>query len=540
MPTWAPHRSCLSGALVRIAWMATAAVLVGASVGVAEAAPLSSGQAVPGATGTGTSGASSPTNSRNATFGPLTLVLTNDTVTSSFTLATPARTTFARVQTAVRPASAPDSTDGRLDFGSFTDVTVYRTRTLTASTTLAPGDYIARSAYLLDGRWVDGEDRVSFTISAPTPATQTAPDRPAPARPTPGRPAPTQPAPTQPAPTQPAPVRPPGNGPVSVGSMSGFSPGGDFPFLPDAQLAHDLDGVVATGATWVRVDFPWSTMEPTKGDHQWGNLDRVTAAAAARGLKVLALPAYSPAWARPGCRTDKCPPADPADFAAFVAAAGRHFGPDRVQAWELWNEPNIAAFWAPKPDTAAYAVLLAKAAAALRAARPDAFILSAGLSPAYSDGTSVAPVDFVRRLYALGAMRHVDAVAIHPYSDKDLPLTSGTESWNTFLQMETVHNVMVANGDGAKQVWGTEFGVATGASSQSTSEAKQAAVIEQGFQRLGDGTWPWLGPLFAYSLRDSADDISNWQSNFGLLRHDGSPKPAYTSFKTAMKLPLAR
>jgi hypothetical protein len=162
------------------------------------------------------------------------------------------------------------------------------------------------------------------------------------------------------------------------------------------------------------------------------------------------------------------------------------------------------------------------------------------MSPAYTDGMNVSPIDAVKRLYALGAMRNVDAVGVHPYSATALPLTAGTESWNTFLQMRIVHDVMVANGDGAKQVWGTEFGVATGTSAQSTTEAQQSAIITQGYGRLADGTWPWLGTLFAYSLRDHANNISDWQSNFGLTRYDSSPKPAYAAFTRAMQAPLVR
>ncbi len=412
-------------------------------------------------------------------LGPLTLTVapTSGAVTGTFTLTTAKATTFTRVQIAVRPASDPTSTDGRLDFGTVSQVTVSGTRTFTMSTTSLPaGSYVARPTYLLNGVWVDGSTRVPFTVPSTTSPTPT---------PTPA--------------------------PAVVGDVAGFSPGGDFPFLSGTQLDRDLAGIQATGAKWVRIDFPWSVMEPSPGVYDWTHVDRVVGAASARGLKVLALPAYTPAWARPGCGTDKCPPADPDTFARFVAEAGRRFGPDRVQAWELWNEPNIPGFWAPKPNIDAYATLLAKGAAALKAARPGAYVVSAGLSPAYTDGTNVSPIDSVKRLYALGAMRNVDAVGIHPYSAKALPLTAGTESWNTFLQMSVVHDVMVANGYGDKQVWGTEFGVATGTSAQSTTEEQQAAIITQGYSRLADGTWPWLGMLFAYSLRDHANNISDWQ-----------------------------
>jgi hypothetical protein len=462
---------------------------------------------------TGVGGGPTAQASGGASAGPLTLLLDAGRVSATFEVRTTAATTLTDVAVAMDPVDS-----GAVQHvGGAGSTVVDGTRTFRLTGSVPPGTYEARAGYAVDGNWTYGAEAVRVTVSA-----SSAPV-PAPAA----------------APAAPGPTTPPASG-STVGAASGFSPGGAFPFLRGTALSDELDAVVGSGATWVRVDFPWTTVEPTRGSYNWSDLDRVTAAAAERGLKVLALPAYSPAWARGACGSDKCPPTSPDDFARFVAAAGARYASDRVQAWEIWNEPNIPSFWSPRPDADAYARLLKAAVPALRATRPDAYIVSAGLSPAYTDGTSIAPVDFVRRLYAAGAMRGVDAVGIHPYSATELPLKPRTESWNTFLQMKVVHDLMTANGDGHKQVWGTEFGVATGSSRNSTSEAQQAAMITQGYARLADGSWPWLGTLFAYSLRDSGTDLADWQSNFGLRRYDGSPKPAWTAFTSAMRLPLVR
>lgn len=327
--------------------------------------------------------------------------------------------------------------------------------------------------------------------------------------------------------------------PARVGSLAGFSPGGTFTRLPAAELARDLDLVVETGARWVRVDLAWTTVEPVRGAPDWTAFDRVLDAAQVRGLDVLALVAYAPPWARPGCATHLCPPDDAADYAGFLAAAVARYGPERVAAWELWNEPNVAAFWAPRPDVDAYAELLTVSARAARAVRPEVVLVSGGLAPAVSDGTDVAPVDFVRELYERSALREVDAVGIHPYSATALPLAVGTEQWNTFLQMQQVHAQMTAAGDADKRVWGTEYGVSTGTSSRSASEQHQADAVEQAFRHLGNRTWPWLGPLFVYAIRDSGDDLADWQSNFGVLRHDGRAKPAVARLTEVLAEPLA-
>src|SRR5439155_16083437 len=89
-----------------------------------------------------------------------------------------------------------------------------------------------------------------------------------------------------------------------------------------------------------------------------------------------------------------------------------------VAAWEVWNEPNIAAFWSPKPDPVLYARLLAAAAAAIRETDPHALVLSGGLATASdrSNGRTIAPETFLAALYRRGVRHTFDAVAVHPYA----------------------------------------------------------------------------------------------------------------------------
>src|SRR5213078_1960174 len=108
----------------------------------------------------------------------------------------------------------------------------------------------------------------------------------------------------------------------TVGAHSGFAAGGWMLLWgTDAELARDLDAIAATGAKWVRFDFDWASAEPSPGQFNWGPIDRVVTAVRARGLEVLATPAYTPGWARPTGTTDKTPPTDLATYATFVGAA---------------------------------------------------------------------------------------------------------------------------------------------------------------------------------------------------------------------------
>lgn len=307
----------------------------------------------------------------------------------------------------------------------------------------------------------------------------------------------------------------------TLGDRIGFSVGGELLGLPPAQMRRDLDDIERSGARWVRADLAWSSIEERRGHRSWSDVDRLVRESRARGLSVLGLLAYTPAWARPGCATDKCPPDDPQDFASFARAAAERYDADDVAAWEVWNEPNIPEFWSPRPDIDRYARLLDVTVSALRAARPRAIVVSAGLAPAASEtsGGQVAPVDVIGRLYELGVAQRVDAIGIHPYAGTDLPLDAPEKE---FARLPALHRVLLEHGAAGTPMWITEYGVST----DQTSTRRQAAALQQALRRLEDGQWPWLQVLFVYRLRDAED-------GYGVLREDRTPKPAWSVVRAA-------
>jgi hypothetical protein len=101
--------------------------------------------------------------------------------------------------------------------------------------------------------------------------------------------------------------------------------------------------------------------------------------------------------------------------------------------------------------------------------------------------------------------------------------------WNALLYTQTLHDVMVANGDGAKKVWGTEWGAPTGSSSMSVSEANQATYM--GTEYTQWATYSFAGPLFTHEMRDQSSDVTSWSDNLGLQHLDGTPKPALAALR---------
>src|SRR6185369_4514562 len=83
------------------------------------------------------------------------------------------------------------------------------------------------------------------------------------------------------------------------------------------------DATKAAGLGWVRIDLNWFNCEPSQGNYDFALLDSVVDAAKARGLSVLAVIAYGPAWASTGDTMGDGPNNDvPQDgaYPAFVTA----------------------------------------------------------------------------------------------------------------------------------------------------------------------------------------------------------------------------
>lgn len=330
-------------------------------------------------------------------------------------------------------------------------------------------------------------------------------------------------------------VPPTGGAPTS--DYTGVSPGAPVLWGDDAELRADMAAIAESGATWVRLDIDWSAIEPSEGSYDWQGTERAVGAAREHGLRVLGLLTYTPEWARPEGLGSHAPPIDDAAFARFAAAAAARLGDD-VDAWEVWNEPNLPDFWEPEPDPARYANLLAATSTAVREVDAEAVVVTGGLAPAESDGERIAPEDFLAEVYEAGVADTFDAVGAHPYSYPALPSDALTARWNSFYRLPLLHAVMVDNGHADKAVWLTEFGAPTGTDDGAVSPERQAEILADGFELAR--RWPWVGPLFVYSLRDSGSDPDDREQNFGVLTADREPKPAWDTLRAETARPWGR
>lgn len=276
----------------------------------------------------------------------------------------------------------------------------------------------------------------------------------------------------------------------------------------------------AAGVDTIRIMLPWAGVEPEDGTYDWSAIDRMVSAADANGIKILAAVNSTPDWAAvPGQPFLAGQPADLSTFGDFVSAvATRYQG--QIEAYEVWNEPNYDGFWSPM-DATAYTALLKVAYTAIKQADPKAVVVAAGLAAANETpgGSVINPVTFLTAMYAAGAAGYFDAVSFHPYQYA-VEFSAGAGHAGVPITMaEQMYAVMVANGDGNKKIWVTEYGEPTSV----VSDAGQAAYIGD-FLR----TWRTLdfaGPAFIQTLTDY-DDADPAQATMGLLDQNWDPKPA--------------
>lgn len=314
----------------------------------------------------------------------------------------------------------------------------------------------------------------------------------------------------------------------------------DLQYMSGAALQARLDQYQAIGAKWARFQMIWSDVQSGgPNSYNWQPYDELIAGLVARGIQPLVVIDTTPSWARPvDCESQPtCAPANPAQYAQFAAAAVARYHTE-VHYWEIWNEPNNEVFWQPTPNVGAYTALLKLTYAAIKGVDPSAEVITGGTAPeqttlnATGETLSISPLDFLAGIYRDGGGGSFDAVGDHPYTFPAMPGPADAQSaWQQMYATPTsLRSLMVAHGDGAKRIWGTEFGAPTDPQGAGyVDETEQAAILTRAYQLWS--SYSWTGPLIWFSYQDSGANLEFREEFYGLTQADGAPKPAYFAFK---------
>lgn len=189
-----------------------------------------------------------------------------------------------------------------------------------------------------------------------------------------------------------------------------------------------------------------------------------------------------------------------------------------IEAAMIWNEPNNKSHWDPNldPDWSRFAEMATLAGRAIRAANPAVPRVLGGISP-------IDP-GYLQNLEARGVMEEIDILAVHGF-----PL-----DWNLWQIHDWPAKVAEIRAITAKPVWVTEVGISTfGAEEVQVWGLKRTAQLLIG--KVPRIHWYSLYDLpraWPATTRHREAEGSSYYRHFymGLLREDGTPKPALDAY----------
>ncbi len=337
----------------------------------------------------------------------------------------------------------------------------------------------------------------------------------------------------------------------------------DFPVFPNPYVnqSQQMDTMVTSGVESIRVVFDWSAAQPYASWSQvpasvhsefvnvggrptdFTTYDAFVAAAAQHHITVLPVIENAPTWDGQSYRGAVVRlPRSPGPYGAFAKALVQHYGPAGsfwnanpglpkipITMWQIWNEPNIAAFWPPQPYYSRYLALLRAAHSAIKAADPSAKVVLAGL-PNFS-WIDIARIDRFR-----GARNLYDVAAVHPY-------TKNPQGVITILGY--VRHELDISGGASKPIladeisWPSSLGHTNRSTRYdfATTQAGQARKVGQALQLLAQNRVRLrLAGFYYYNW--AAQDRTNYMDfDFAGLFHfisgEFQAKPVFNAFRSA-------
>ncbi len=263
---------------------------------------------------------------------------------------------------------------------------------------------------------------------------------------------------------------------------------------------------------WDRCDLWWHVVNPEPGKFDWSRPDMIFDQLEQWGIQYYPILCYGAAWFDEG-RTAPLNEEEMRQFAEYAYQTVKRYR-GRAPHWSLWNEPNIENFWKPSPDGAAYAKLMQIVYPKFKAADPQAKLCAPAIAP-----LGAWDRQFVERMYQAGAKDYFDIFDYHYYHqhapDQIVP-----------AELDEIKAVMLRYGDQDKPIIVTEAGVSSLAVTDSKLHA--AYVVRTQLLALAHG----VKRFYYFDLQNWQDDRTEWDTQLGLVKADGTPKPAFHAYKT--------
>jgi len=205
-----------------------------------------------------------------------------------------------------------------------------------------------------------------------------------------------------------------------------------------------------------------------------------------------------------------------ARYASYVVAQSGQ----QVRWVEIWNEWNlrtgVKTQAGSRGDAADYAALARTTYRKLKAEHPETMVITG------SSGDDLPDWPWMRRAIREGLLSHTDGIAVHLYNDCMRPAQVGADE--LAQRLDALQAIVAAEGRPQMPFFITEVGWPTHRGKCGVSE--EAAAAHSVRFLLEASLRPWVAGVWFYEMQDGGDDPAEREHRFGLLRRDGSEKPA--------------
>jgi hypothetical protein len=324
---------------------------------------------------------------------------------------------------------------------------------------------------------------------------------------------------------------------------------------PLTSIPTRIDMVKQTKAKVTRIDILWSLVapnppanpvDPNDPAYDWTRLDAIFTGLAAAKITPIVSTYSTPDWAVAGTNiphptTQYNPNAPkPAAFAAFMqAVATRYSGTfvptgglaplPRVRHYEIWNEPNLKAFFSVngRSTPGGYAGLVKAAYPVIKKANRRAIVIAGVGGPRSSQGNGNVGAKTWLNALVRNKSAKFDAYSQHIYPSRGPRFSSKSydKAFPTWNSLPDIFKALDKKKKGMK-LFITEAGYTTKATqfrNVKVTLAQQKLYLTQLFG-LKDVKSPRVAAVVWFNLQDNV----NWPG--GLLTEAGAKKPSYNAF----------
>ena len=333
---------------------------------------------------------------------------------------------------------------------------------------------------------------------------------------------------------------------------------------PLDQIPSRIELVKQTKAKVARIDILWSRVAPTPPvtptdpndpAYDFKRLDLIFSSLVASGITPIVSTYSTPDWAVAGTNiphptTEYNPNAPkPGAFAAFMQAVATRYNGfftppgalaplPRVRHYEVWNEPNLKAFFSVNGQSTigGYINLVKAAYPAIKRGNTNSIVIAGVGGPRSSTGNgNVSARVWMTKLVATPANVKFDAYSQHIYPSRG-PLFSTPSYDRAFPTWKSLPDIFTALDKKKKgmKLYITEAGYTTKKTEfrdVKVTFAQQKLFLTQLFG-LKDVKSPRVAAVVWFNLQDN----KNWPG--GLLTATGVKKPSYNAFVAVARRPI--